>query len=172
MNIAAMAAELLTNAYQAHGRCMLACDCGAWNMAVDSDSLDSPDDRAKARELLEHARFDHGTPRIVVATVQTSILDTATLNNPDEATPIKAAPVKSRRNHNYRIATDEFADGRIKARGLGRINTERTYPAGTTHQQAAEKLARVIEGQRFNRVQCMVSIVMAGKAEWSVFVTL
>lgn len=73
------------------------------------------------------------------------------------------------RNHNYSIGTDTLTDGRIRAKARGRKTTQRTFPAGTSHDDAAAELARIIEGERFARVEIRTSL-RGIKADWAVYV--
>lgn len=71
---------LIASTYSTHGRCTLSCDCGAWEMAIDADAVGNYADTLKARDLLEHARHDHVSPRNIVATLPAVIVyDTTTL---------------------------------------------------------------------------------------------
>jgi hypothetical protein len=76
-------------------------------------------------------------------------------------------------NQNYRIGTDTLPTGKVRAKARGRKTTTRTFPAGTPHQEAAEAVARLIEGDRF----CHVAQVSSGTsrtgalaADWAVYV--
>lgn len=75
---------------------------------------------------------------------------------------------RSIRNHNYRIGTDQLEDGRIKAKARGRKTNVRTFPAGTTHAEAALALATLIEGERIAEVRELTSV--GYKRDYAVFV--
>jgi hypothetical protein len=62
------AAELVEATYKAHGRCTLACDCGGLEVAIDADAVGAYASTSEVRNLLEHARRDHASPRNIVAT--------------------------------------------------------------------------------------------------------
>jgi hypothetical protein len=69
------ASSLIQATYTAHGRGTLSCDCGAWEAVVDADC--SSADVLKVRDLIEHARFDHVSPRAVIYVRPIVVLDTA-----------------------------------------------------------------------------------------------
>jgi hypothetical protein len=61
--------------------------------------------------------------------------------------------LRNHQNNNYRIGTDELADGRMKATARGRKKNVKTFPVGTTHEDAALELATKIEGDRISEVR-------------------
>lgn len=74
------------------------------------------------------------------------------------------------RNHNYRIGTDELADGRVKATARGRKNNVKTFPAGTSHEEAALTLATKIEGERISDVREVSRNDDGSKRDWAIYV--
>ena len=70
----AQAVELINLALTVHGRCTLACSCGAHAMAVDSDAIGNNTDVARALTLITHTLGDHETPHDVVATITKRII--------------------------------------------------------------------------------------------------
>ena len=72
-----------------------------------------------------------------------------------------------RRNHNYRIGTDILDDGRIKAKARGNHNNTKTYPTGTTPENAALALATKIEGDLIAEVRNHITV--GNKADWHIY---
>ena len=68
------AVELISLSLAIHGRCTLACSCGARAVAIDSDAVGSDADVARAVELIDHARYGHALPTDVVATITKRIV--------------------------------------------------------------------------------------------------
>lgn len=72
----ARALRLIAASYAAHGLHTLACDCGAEEVTIDSDAIGNRASAAQLMATIEHARYDHVTPRNVLATVHVIIFDT------------------------------------------------------------------------------------------------
>lgn len=70
---------------------------------------------------------------------------------------------------NYRIGVDILGDGRAKAKARGTKSNTRTFPAGTTAEQAATFLAARLEGFDFSHVS-MHSGSAEWKSDWTVYV--
>lgn len=71
------AAELIERIYTERGACTLSCDCGAVETVVDSDAVGDDVAARRLAATIEHARYDHSSPRTVVATLHVLALDTA-----------------------------------------------------------------------------------------------
>ena len=72
-------------------------------------------------------------------------------------------------NENYRIGTDRLDNGKIRAKARGRRTNTKTFPADTTHEQAATILAQVIEGERFAHVDLQSANFNGTTQDWNVF---
>jgi hypothetical protein len=75
------------------------------------------------------------------------------------------------RDHNYRIATDTLDSGKVRAKARGRKTNAQTFPAGTTHEDAATKLAAKIGGPRFAHVKELTSNPNGSSRDFAIFVT-
>lgn len=69
--------EIIERVYAAHGACTIMCDCGDLEIVIDGDSINSEADTVERRveALIDHARYDHISPRAIIATVHTTIID-------------------------------------------------------------------------------------------------
>lgn len=79
--------------------------------------------------------------------------------------------MSTHRNHNYQIGTDELAGGRIKAKARGRKTNVQTFPAGTTHEAAAQALASKIEGDTEAEVRELTRNDNGTKRDFAIYVT-
>jgi hypothetical protein len=80
--------------------------------------------------------------------------------------------MSTHRNHNYRIGTDTLDDGRIKATARGRKTNVKTFPAGTTHDDAALALALKIEKDLVAEVREVSRNPNGTKRDYAVYVTI
>jgi hypothetical protein len=77
--IADRAIKIIADAYAIYGLVTLSCDCGAWETPIDRHAVNNEADVAKTRDMLEHARYDHVSPRSIIAKVTADFFDTKSL---------------------------------------------------------------------------------------------
>ena len=76
-----LAAWLYACTYTAHGVCTLQCDsCGSHEVVVDSDGVNFPADTSALVRLIEHARYEHTSPRHVIVKLYRDALNTSQLD--------------------------------------------------------------------------------------------
>ena len=76
-----LAAWLYACTYTAHGRCVLQCEwCSDHEVVVDGDGVHFPADTDALVQLIEHARYGHGSPRSVIVKLYRDALHTSQLD--------------------------------------------------------------------------------------------
>lgn len=79
-----IARATMRNAYVKHGRCTIVCECGQHETVIDHDSLDCESDVIRVMHLIDHARYEHMTPRFLLAVREPEpFFDTATIEHVD-----------------------------------------------------------------------------------------
>lgn len=82
MNTETTARNLIASTLATHTRNLsmtIECDCGGHEVYLAHDY--NADDVDCVMALIEHATFEHATPRAILAVVHTRILDTASIRN-------------------------------------------------------------------------------------------
>jgi len=67
------AQKVITRTIVRHRRGTVSCDCGGFEVYVDSDST-TPERAEQVARLIEHARFEHATPRAIIVTLEPVVL--------------------------------------------------------------------------------------------------
>lgn len=65
------AQKVITRTIVRHGRGTVSCDCGGFEVYLDSANASTADDPIEqVARLVEHARYDHVTPRAIIVTLE------------------------------------------------------------------------------------------------------